>query len=143
MSQWEQFFWLCKIAAEFLLFPPFLIAAALLGASTAAACIKQRPFQSGRWRPSYWWVFSQLLFYPAVLGVAVLGGMTFTPRPEPNHLASQYTDILSWLSLGLAAFWVWRMKGLRWLAFSLVALQELLLFFAFITADMAISGRWL
>ena len=45
--------------------------------------------------------------------------------------------------LALAAFWVWRMKGLRWLAFGLVTLQELLRFGAFLMAEMAISERWL
>jgi hypothetical protein len=35
------------------------------------------------------------------------------------------------------------MKELRWLAVSLVALQELLLFGPFLVAAMAISGEWL
>ena len=143
MSQWLQFLWLVKMASEFLLFPPVLIANVLLCVSIAFACARQQPFRSGLWRSSYWLVFTQLLFYPALIAVAVLSGVHFRPVHEPNRMALLYTDVLSWASVVLAVFWVWRMKGLRWLAFSLVMLEELLLFGAIATAGMAISGAWL
>ncbi len=143
MGQWVQFVWLFKMAGEFVLFTPVLIVCALLSVSTALACVKQRPMRSGLWRSSYWLVLTQLLFYPALIAVAVLGGVNFRPVREPNKTALLYTDVLACASFALAVFWVWRMRGLRWLAVSLVLLEELLLLGAFVTAGMAISGGWL
>jgi hypothetical protein len=143
MNEWQQFVWLCEQAAEFILFPPFLICSTIFGIIIAGACIKQYPFKMQLWRTSYWLVFTQLLFYPAVIGVAVLGGVNFSPPQQPNSVGSLYSEILFYASLGLAAFWIWRMKGLRLLAFSLIAPQQMLLLAAFLVADMAIAGRWL
>ncbi len=143
MNEWHQFVWLCEQAAEFIIFPPFLICSTVFGIIIAGACIKQHPFKVQLWRRAYWLVFTQLLFYPAVICVAVLGGVNFRPPPQSNSVASLYSEILFWASLGLAAFWIWRMKGLRFLAFGLIALQQMLLLGAFLVADMAISGRWL
>jgi hypothetical protein len=131
------------MAAEFVVFPPCLIVFALLVVNLAFAYIKQQPFRKGLWRGSFWLVFTQILFYPAVILIAVLGGVNFMPGNRPNTVASLFVDVLSWASLALAIFWVWRMKGLRWVAFSLVALQEFLFCGALFTAGMAISGRWL
>jgi hypothetical protein len=143
MNEWRYFVWLCEQAAEFVVFPPVLICSAVLGIIIAGLCVGLRPIRTGLWKGSYWFVFTQLLFYPAVLSVAALGANPLPPTHEPNMLASACADILSWVSLALAGFWVWHMKGLRWLAVSLVVLQELLLFGPFLVAEMAISGRWL
>ncbi|HST79646.1 MAG TPA: hypothetical protein VLN58_14260 [Verrucomicrobiae bacterium] len=143
MNEWHYFLWLCEQAAEFIVFPPFLICSAVLSIIVAALCIGFRPIKNGLWKGSYWLVFTQMLFYPAVLAVATLGASPMPRPPEPNKLASACTDILSWASLALAGFWIWRMKGLRWLAVSLVVLQQVLLYGPFLTAEMAITGRWL
>jgi len=131
------------MAAEFVVYPPFLVVFGLLIVNLICAYMTQRPFQKGRWSSSYWLVFTQILFYPAVIGVAVLGGVSFQPTHEPNKVASLWVSVLWWASLVLGVLWTWRMKGIRWTAFSLVALQEFLFLGAFFTADMAISGRWL
>jgi hypothetical protein len=47
------------------------------------------------------------------------------------------------LSLALAAFWVFRMKGVRWFALCLVIMLQLILLGALFVAGMAISGDWL
>jgi hypothetical protein len=139
----QSFLWLSREGFEFILFPPFLIASVAALAVIAFMCARQRPIRGGLWLKSYWLVFTQMLFYPAVLAVAVLGGVNVVPPRAPNHTASLYADVLWWTSLGLAAFWVWRMKRLRWLALGLVTLQQTLLEGAFLVAGMAISGRWL
>lgn len=143
MNTWRYFVWLCEQAAEFIVFPPFLICSAVLGIIIAGLCVGLRPIKAGLWKRWHWFVFTQLLFYPAVLAVAALGANAMPRIHEPNKLASVCADILSWASLALAAFWVWRMKGLRWLAFSVVMLQQVLLLGPFLVAEMAISGRWL
>jgi hypothetical protein len=143
MNDWRYFLWLSEQAAEFIVFPPVLICSAVLGLIVAALCFVLHPIKTGRWKRSYWLVFTQVLFYPAVLAVATLGPNPMPPTHEPNRLASVCADILSWASLAMAGFWIWRMKELRGLAISLVALQELLLFGPFLVAAMAISGQWL
>ena len=143
MNKWHYFLWLCEQAAEFIVFPPILICSAVSGIIIAALCVRQRPIKTGLWKGSYWFVFTQILFYPAVLAVATLGANPMPVTHEANMLASACADILSWASLAFAGFWIWRMKGLRWLAVSLVMLQEALLFGPFLVAAMAISGRWL
>ncbi|HEY7405488.1 MAG TPA: hypothetical protein VIB39_18320 [Candidatus Angelobacter sp.] len=138
MNEWQQFVWLCERAAQFILFPPVLICATVFGIIAACASFKQRPLETQLWRRSYWLVFTQLLFYPAIIGMAVRG-----PSQQASPLASLFSNILFLTSLGLAMFWIWRMKGLRLLAISLVGLQQLLLLGALLMAGMAISGDWL
>lgn len=143
MDEIAQFLWLCRMAAEFIGFPPFLIVFGLLVTNFICAYVRQRPFRNGRWTSSYWLVFTQSLFYPAVIAVAVVGGTSFRPVAEPNKAALLYVDILWWASFISGVFWIWRLRGIRWTAFSLVALQEFMFFGAYLTADMAISGRWI
>jgi len=64
-------------------------------------------------------------------------------RSTPRSIANDVCDFLGWLSLALAAFWVYRMKGLRWFAVSVVTVLEMILVGAFFVAGMAISGDWL
>jgi len=64
-------------------------------------------------------------------------------RSTPNSVANHVCDFLGWLSLALAAFWVYRMKGFRWFAVSVVTLLEMILAGAFFVAGMAITGDWL
>lgn len=40
--------------------------------SLALACWKQRPFQSGLWKRSYWFVLTRLLYFPVVISLGVL-----------------------------------------------------------------------
>lgn len=142
MNHWHYFLWLCEQAADFIVFPPVLIGSFLFGVIVAGLCAVQHPIKKGLWKKSYWYVFTQLLFYPAVLVVAAVGARE--PHTQaPNVVASVSATVLSWTSLALAGFWVWRMKGLRWLAVSLMILQEFLVYGAFLVAEMAISGRWL
>lgn len=143
MSRAAQFLWLCKMAAEFVLYPPFHVVFGLLIVNLACAYIIQRPFQGDRWCRSHWLVFTQVLFCPAVIAAAVLGGVNLPPIHEPDRIASLFIRALFWASLITGVFWTWRMKGIRWTAFSFVALQQFLFLAAFFTADMAVSGNWL
>jgi hypothetical protein len=46
-------------------------------------------------------------------------------------------------SLATSIFWWWRMKGLRWLAASLLVFQQVILVGAGFVAGMSVSGDWL
>ena len=60
-----------------------------------------------------------------------------------SSTAGWVSGLLGWLSLALAAFWVYRMKGIRWFAFSVVAMLQIILMGAFFVSGMAVSGDWL
>ena len=137
---WRLFVWSLQ-ALVYL--PPLLVV--LIGAclSLATACWKQRPFRSPMWRNSHWLVLTQLLFFPTAISIGVLYPASTPSYLHANSRASIAFDLLGWLSLALAAFWVYRMKGLRWFAFSVVAVLQIILMGAFFVAGMAVSGDWL
>jgi len=97
------------------------------GSSLVMALVKQRPLKSPNWRSYYWLTLTQLLFFPAIVSVAVLGRL--------NRAA-----ILLCVALAVGAFWIYRMKGLRWFAFSLIAVQYVFLLGAFFVAVTAVTG---
>ncbi len=147
LSHFAGQFWTLSVwSLESLFFlPPFLIIFVSASLSLAIAFLKQRPFRNPLWRGSHWLALTQLLFFPVVISIGVLypaSGPSFL-RTSPNSIASTTAGILGWLSLALAGFWVYRMKGFRWFAFSLVAVLQMILMGAFFVAGMAVSGDWL
>jgi len=126
--------------------PPFLVVGLIsLGSILVALLVRNRETRT-HWQLSYWFVFTQLLFFPLVIAVGTgfqgeLRGPNHTNHT--NSLGAHLLDALFVASLITACFWVYRMKGLRWLAIGLVVLQEALLFGAFFIAGMAVSGDWI
>ena len=123
--------------------PPLLILLLVACLSLALAFAKQRPFQHALWRGSNWLVLTQLLFFPVVLSLGVLYPASGASAFHGQSIASRACDLMGLLSIILAAFWVYRMKGFRWFAFSLVAVLQMILLGAFFIAGMAVSGDWL
>jgi hypothetical protein len=143
-SFWQAFTRLSIWSFQALFVPPALIALAISSASLAVTFAWQLPIQKGTWRCSYWLVFTQLLFFPAIICVGVLlpaGGVM--PRPIPNIAGHRWLEVLWYLSLGMSCFWVCWMKGVRWIGASLVALQQILILAAGFIAGMSVSGDWL
>jgi hypothetical protein len=66
-----------------------------------------------------------------------------SPYPRENQIGTVCLDILWCASFASCAFWVWRMKGFRWFAISLMALLELPILGAILVAGMSVSGDWL
>ena len=123
--------------------PPLLLLLLAACLSLALSFAIQRPFQNPLWRRSNWLVLTQLLFFP---GVIFLGVLYHAPEPSAFHgesTASRVYELMEVLSILLGAFWVFRMKGFRWFAFSVVAVLQVILMGAFFVAGMAVSGDWL
>jgi hypothetical protein len=143
--QFARQFWIYSLwSLEALVFMPpltILFFGSLIG--LAAAFVKQRPFQHPLWKRSHWLVLTQLLFFPAVISIGILYPASGPSFQHPNSTASHVCDALGMLSLALAAFWVFRMKGVRWFALCLVIMLQLILLGALFVAGMAISGDWL
>jgi len=126
--------------------PPLSVTLLLSTISLVWALIKQRPFKVPRWRPIYWLVVTHAFFFIAAIAVAVLGANPITnptvPHP-PIPAAERCLAILTFGSLASCGFWVWRMKGLRWFAASLMLVAEVITYGALFIAGMAVSGDWL
>ena len=141
MSQFWPSFWLQAYRSlQVLLMVPSL-SLMLLGAALVLglSLVRQRPFTSPDWRNYYWLALTQLFFFPAVVSVSVFG-QVHRAQSRPNTTANWALEILFWLALGSGAFWIHRMKGLRWFAFGLIALQHVLLLGAFFVAATSIIG---
>ena len=110
--------------------------------SLTLSYLKQRPLQNPSWTKSAWLVLTQLLFFPLAVLVGVLYHGDATTR-SPNPIGVAALDYVDYLSLGMAVFWVYRMKGLRWFTLSLVATIEVILFAVSFVCGMATSGDWL
>jgi hypothetical protein len=124
--------------------PPLLITG-LASMTSLIFSLFRSPELKRRWRASYWLIFTQLAFYPLAIAVGVLYPAVSTSpfdRYRSNSHGEHILDALTLLSLGMASFWVYRMKGLRWLACSLVALQEVAIWGALFIAGMSVSGDW-
>jgi len=147
LSHFAEHFWTYSVwSVEFLFrIPQILIIFLAATASLAIAFWRQRPFQHPLWRRSHWLVLTQLLFFPIMicLGVLYPADGPSSLRSIPNSTANYVCECLGWLSLALAAFWVYRMRGFRWFAVSVVAVLEMILLGAFFVAGMAITGDWL
>jgi len=122
---WQSFLRLSLWSLGALLLPRMLLAMTVCSVSLALAFGRQLAFREEVWRASYWLVFTQLLFFPAIITVGVLlpaGGVM--PTPAPNMAGRWCLEALWYLSLALGCLWVYRMKRLRWFAISLVAVQD-------------------
>ncbi|MBZ5723118.1 MAG: hypothetical protein LAO03_22490 [Acidobacteriia bacterium] len=144
---WSQFEWLLMQALSIVRVPLFgwIFLALVSGVFISAAL--QNPFRSGRWKHHYFLVFTHALVFLAILSVGVLYRVPFPDPTKPllkeNAVADWTLNILFFLSIILSIFWVYRMRNLRWLAFFVVALQELFLLSALFVAGMSISGDWI
>ena len=142
---WLTFWTYLRWSLEFLYSPPFLYGTLLCGLSLVASVVRQRPFDKPIWKQTYAIVALQFLFFPAVLTIAVLGRVDWQQPhfPGPNYWGLRAEDLIDFGSLILGSYWVWRMKGLRWFALSVVIFQLWLLAAAGFIAAMSLTGTWL
>jgi hypothetical protein len=102
--------------------PPVMLLEAICFVSVVSAFVRQQPFRSGKWRSSYWLIFTQLLFFPAIVAIGVLfPAVSGWPYPKENPMGKRLLDALFYLSLATSALWLYRMKRLRRLSASLLA----------------------
>jgi len=131
---------------EALLLPPLLAAAALAGFSVAWAGYKQKPMRTGLWKRYHWLAAMHLVFFFAALAVGVIwqNPQTNPTLPHPaSRVGTTWLGIVTYASYASCVFWVWRMRGFRWFASSLMLLLELPVFGALLIAGMSVGGEWL
>jgi len=92
-------------------------------------------------------VLSHLLFFAATIYIGVLYPAEGSPYNGSSraihHGAEAALDVLFYGSLASCAFWIWRMKGFRWLSASLMTIVECPIIGALFIAGMSVTGDWL
>ena len=127
-----------------MLVPRVLVLVVLTMISLTLAAIKQRPFERELWKPYHWLVLTHLFFFPAVIAAGVIWTNPVTnPTIPTTPLKQEDGSYLLWYaSLASCAWWVWRMRGFRWFATSLM-LAEVPVFCGLFVAGMSVAGDWL
>jgi len=130
---------------EVLWVPPMRTAGLISLGSVIAASLFQGPGLRVNWRRSYSLVFTQLIFYPLVIATAVVlrANLSLPIHPEQHRFEQHVLDCLAIASVLTGCFWVYRLRGLRWLAVSLVLVQEVVMFGGLVIAGMAVTGDWI
>ncbi len=126
--------------------PHALILTLLAATSLTVATLRQRPVHRELWKPHHWLVVTHLLFFPAVIAVGVIWANPVTNPTFPHHpiaTGTRMLDLLFYASLVSCALWVWRMKGFRWFATSLMLLAEVPVLCGLFIAGMSVAGDWL
>jgi hypothetical protein len=129
MTEFWPTFWLQAFRSleAVVVVPSLLLMLLGAGSSLVLSLVQQRPLTSPSWRSYYWLALTQSFFFPAIVSVSVLGRI--------NRAA-----ILLCVAAAVGTFWIYRMKGLRWFAFSLIAAQYVLLLGAFFIAVTSVTG---
>src|ERR1700738_3997101 len=145
LTQFASQFWTLSVwSLESLLYlPPLLVLVTLSSVSAALAFRRQRPFRSPLWKNSHWFVLTQLLFFPVLISIGVLYPGSGPSLYHAVSAATRVHGLLGWLSLALAALWVYRMRGFPWFEVSVVVLLQVILMGGFFVTGMAVSGAWL
>ena len=130
-----------------MILPPFCILLPVAIASLVWAWRRQQPSSSELWRPSHWLVFSHLLFFLTTVFIGTLYAAEGSPYDGSgrtiHHGAEAALYVLSYGSLLSCAYWIWRLRGFRWFAASLMAVMECLFVGALFVVGMSVTGDWL
>jgi hypothetical protein len=134
-------------AFEFVLVSPLCIIFAIAVVSLVGATGKQRPIKMGLWKRYHWLALTQLLFFPFAIGIGVSCAKPtadyFNAARHADRTALLCLNALCYSSFASVVFWIWRMKGFRWYATSLMTLIELPTLGALFVAGMSVAGDWL
>ena len=108
--------------------------------SLVATFYMQRPLRSAHW---HWWNWLSLAQFLFCFPMLVLGVVYFYDGQSPvNQTAESGIGFLLLSSLPVATFWVYQMKGTRWFAFFLMAVQQLIIATTWLVSWWAITGLW-
>src|SRR5260370_33881696 len=141
---WDTFLRFSEWSLAALMIPHILALLLFFVLGLVITYIRYRPLSSEAWHGYYWLVFTQLLFFPATIAVGVLfPAAGHWPNPQENVTGGWWLAALSYGSLAVSCFWVYRMEGLRWFAASLLGFHEPLCLCAGFVAGMSVSGQWL
>jgi len=142
MHAWPTFWVYFQASLQFLYLPPFCIPSVVFAASAAVPVVRRRLPFSELWVRTYPTLLAQSLLYIATLALGAVYAFDWNyPASGSNAWALRAVALTLFLSVGLSVYWIATMKGQRWFAISLAALQLWLLLGANHIAWVAILGK--
>jgi len=134
-------------ALEFALYPLLgmtVVLTLVLPAISAWTARRQR-LSGSVWKPHHWGALTHLLLFPAAIAVGVLlpASSSAVHGLSPNRVGVASLKIVFYVSVVSCVFWIWKMRGLRWVASGLMTLMELPVLGALFVAGMSVTGDWL
>jgi hypothetical protein len=136
--------WILRMSLEGFMLPPIFAILAISFVGLIVSAIRQ-PLERF-WKPYHWYVLTHLSFFAVAIVLGTLGaadGPGAIQPIHPNRAANLCLGILFWASFASCAFWIWRMKGIRWFAASLVGIMQSFVLGAFFIAGMSVAGDWI
>jgi hypothetical protein len=146
MNFFSTFLRFAEWALEAVLIPRVLVVFVLALTSLTLAAITQKPIERRLWKPYHWLVLTHLLFFPAVIAAGIIWANPITNPTVPHQAIEagrRCLDVLMYASFASCVWWVWRMRGFRWFAVSLMLLAESLVFCGLFISGMSVAGDWL
>src|SRR6476660_5409355 len=117
----------------FSFFAEFRVPMLLLIANLLIALAFSRKGLRNCWKRSHWLVFTNLVLYPAVVAVGAI--FSAEPHaPKVSRFGEWALDAILLLTVLMGSYCVYVMRGLRWLALSILLVEECLLFGAMFIA---------
>jgi len=112
----------------------------LIGNLLTALAFSRRGLRNS-WKRSHWLVFTSLLLFPAVVAAgAIFSAEPHAQAPKVIRFGQSALDAILLLTLLVGTYCVYVMRGLRWLALSILLVEECLLFGAMFIAGRAGCG---
>ena len=140
---WDALSWYFQESLGFLFIPETVWISVALVVHMLAALLVTAPFSARRWKPAYWRLLYNFLFFPAMFAIGVAFGNT-TGQVRQVHGFLLFAFYISFFGpLALGSFWIYKLRGVRWFALSIVLLQQWLLVGAAFLTGMALTGDWL
>jgi hypothetical protein len=133
-------------ALEMALVPPLGLTFLLALITFLRTGWKKRLFLNQHWERYHWYVMTHVLFFFAAIATGVLGAVPLAGPLVSRHTEPAGTFCLNAVlgaSFASCAFWIWRMKGFRWFAASLMTIMEVPVLGAVFMAGMSVTGDWL
>jgi len=131
-------------ALEFVVLPPCFL---LFGAGAVGMVWegwKQRHSIVAFWKPHHWLFLTHWLLFILAILLGVMGEEPHAGMMRAGYLPQSYAEAgnqaILWCSFASCAFWIWRMKGFRSFAGSLMVLVEVPVLGAIFLAGMLITG---
>ncbi len=129
MADLKEFWWLLKQAVAVWELPFSILLGICAASGFVSAFAQRRALAEWKKRPS--WLFGvYLVLFVLILGVPVLGGVR-VDKHFPDRAAEFWINLLFLGSMAFSGYLTYRMKGLRWVAFSLAGCAEVALLSAF------------
>src|ERR1700749_2317423 len=143
MNALHVFFAYSLQALQFLVIKPFVYVSFALFLGVNISTIASFYSREGRSRPLRAYLFPLLLLIAFPITIAI--GIAFAAHSlgHPNHIGGWLLNGVDLVAFLFAIYCVYRCKGIRWFAVTVVAAELWIILAAGFIAGMSVAGDWL